>query len=412
AAGRITSEAEEPLGDLGGDGGGVLAAVADVALAGEDVAEPVDALEAAERAALPVVEVVELAAGGDAGDGLGDGADGADDERRADLEVLALEGDELPVAHGVLLEDETREPAVALDGLDGAREPHEAHEVFVLHARHDLDARRLGLGDGARVASLGGRDGHVLHAAAVDERAAPKADGLGREAVLLERLGDPARVELLHVDPDAALAEEPADDLEVEDLGDVDGREPAAHDERAVGAFDPRAVVAGVFVVIEPVDERVLVEEPAADEAIDALDGQRPIAPGAVGEDDGREPELVAEGAERDVAPQLGARDEEHARVSEGRVDLGVLGLAELAVPAREPVFDLSVRLLALFEHEDGGSPLGEDGRGFRAGDGSADERDDGSRGVEGREVGHGLYEAPPAGDATTISKKSDSRAD
>src|SRR5690606_7783804 len=120
-----------PFGDLLGDEGRVLAAVADVALAGEDVAEAVHAREAAERAAIPIVEVVELALGGDGGDRLGDGADGADDEGRADLEPPVLGRDEPAVPDLVALKDQPLEAAVPLDGLERAREALEADEVFV-----------------------------------------------------------------------------------------------------------------------------------------------------------------------------------------------------------------------------------------------------------------------------------------
>ena len=48
-------------------------------------------------------------------------------------------------------------------------------------------------------------------------------------------------------------------------------------------------VVAGFFRVVEPDDEGVLVDEPLADVGVGALDGQRPVAPGAVGEHDAGE---------------------------------------------------------------------------------------------------------------------------
>src|SRR5690606_25025652 len=122
---------------------------------------------------------------------------------------------------------------------------------------------------------------------------------------------------------------------ENEDLRDVDRREHAADDERLVGTRLTRALVSRLLVMVEPVNERVLIHEPVNDEAIGAFDWERAISPRAVREHDGGEPELVLQRADGDVPTELRLREKVDAGRGETLVDLRVLAIAQLSMPAR-----------------------------------------------------------------------------
>ena len=133
---------------------------------------------------------------------------------------------------------------------------------------------------------------------------------------------------------------------------------------------------AGLVRVVEPDDERILVDQAAALVRVGALDRQRPIAPRAAREHHAREAPLIGELAEADVAADLGARNERHVRKRELAPDRLVFLLAQRDVPARQTVFDLAVRAAVLFEHRHFDAALGERARHFGARDGTADHCD------------------------------------
>ena len=138
--------------------------------------------------------------------------------------------------------------------------------------------------------------------------------------------------------------------LDLEHLQDVDRREPAADDERAVRHLVVRAVVAALGEVVEPVDEGVLVDEALADVGVGPGHRQRPVAPGAVREQHGAEAPLRHQRREVDVATDLGVRHEVDARPRELVVDGLVLLAPQLHVPARQAVLDLAVGPRVLLE--------------------------------------------------------------
>jgi hypothetical protein len=165
--------------------------------------------------------------------------------------------------------------------------------------------------------------------------------------------GIPSR-SALHLLVDPAVGEGLADALELQDLHDVDRGEAAAHDDGAVDDVVVRSLVPALGEVVEPVDQRVLVDEALPDVLLGARDRERPVVPGAVRQDDGREPPFLDERFEVEVAADLRVRDEVDARATEPRVDGVVLLAAELHVPAGKPVLDLPVRAGVLLE-DDGG---------------------------------------------------------
>src|SRR5690606_35315665 len=128
-----------------------------------------------------------------------------------------------------------------------------------------------------------------------------------------------------------------------------------------------RTRVAGLVLVVEPVDERVLVDEPLADEAIRALDRQRTVAPRAVREHDQVEVPGLEQLTEREVAADRGARHEVHAGALQLRVDEVVLLPAQRGVPERQAVLDLPVGTIVLLEDDAQGALRGELVRRFGA---------------------------------------------
>ena len=192
----------------------------------------------------------------------------------------------------------------------------------------------------------------------------------------LERLRDALHLHLHQVHLDTSSAQYRARRLEHQHLHHVDRREPAAYYDRAVARLEHRAGIAGLLRVVEPDDERILVDQTAALVGVGALDRQRPIAPGAAREHHAREAPLIGELAEGDVAADLGVRHERHVRTRELAPDRLVFLVAQRDVPARQTVFDLAVRAAVLFEHRHFDPALGERAGYFGARDGSTDHGD------------------------------------
>jgi hypothetical protein len=183
-----------------------------------------------------------------------------------------------------------------------------------------------------------------------------------------------SKAELRQADFDPPLAQLRARGLEHQRLRDVDGGQTAADHEGPVLRLVHRAVVVGFFRVIEPDDEGVLVDEPLADVVVGALDGHRPVAPGAAGEHDAGEAPGLDELAEVHVPPDARQGHEVDARTPEVLADRRVLLLAQVDVPARESVLDLPVGTRVLLEDDHLGAALGE-GRGdLRARHGAAND--------------------------------------
>ena len=124
--------------------------------------------------------------------------------------------------------------------------------------------------------------------------------------------------------------------------------------------------------MIEPVDERVLIDQAAIDELVGAFDREGPIAPGAMREHDRAELPLLAKLVELDIAAHPGLRHEGDVRMRQAPVYLFVLILALLDVPSRQSVLDFSVRALVLLEDRDDRPATGKDVCDFGAGGCSA----------------------------------------
>jgi hypothetical protein len=171
------------------------------------------------------------------------------------------------------------------------------------------------------------------------------------EPVLGEERGDAVVLELERGRVDAPLRECTLVELEVDDLDDVDRGEPATDHDRAVLQLEPGPCVALLVAMVVPVDQRVLVHEPAAEVSI-RVGEQRTIAPGAARQQHRDGAPALAQLRQRDVFPQPRARDEQDAGTVQVGVDVLVLFAPQLVVPAWEPVFDLPVGSVVLLEHD------------------------------------------------------------
>ena len=129
-----------------------------------------------------------------------------------------------------------------------------------------------------------------------------------------------------------------------------------------MAALEPR-----LFLVVEPVDEGVLVLDALLEELVAAVDGQRPVAPRAVGEQHRAQAPLLRQVGEVDVLAELGAGQVVDAGLGQAGVDAAVLLFALVVVPAGETVFDLPVRAFVLLDHDDFDALIGEDLRGHGA---------------------------------------------
>jgi hypothetical protein len=357
-------------------GDAVLAGGHDVALARDHVAGAEDGLVAREPPELLVGPLIELVLHRDARHGLGDAADRAHHERRVHVLECPVDGHGLAVLDPCALEAEPGKAITLDDQADRQPERTDREAVFLHRLLEDLPSRRLellGLGRVGALRDLGER--HVLDPPPVIERRTLQAELVPGEPMLGEHRGDALVLELLHVLVDALLGERVAHTFELEHLHDVDRREPPADDDRPVERLVAGTVVGPLGEVVEPVDEGVLVDEPLADVRVGTFDRQRPIAPRAVGEDDGREPPALGQVLEVDVTPDAGVRDEVDAGTIETGVDGLVLILAELHVPAREPVLDLAVRTGILLEDDGGDAAGGEHTSGLGPGGGSPHDR-------------------------------------
>ncbi|MCZ7617582.1 MAG: hypothetical protein M5U32_04500 [Myxococcota bacterium] len=199
---------------------------------------------------------------------------------------------------------------------------------------------------------------------------------LEAQAVTLEHLGDALQLERQQRLVDAALAQPGACGLEHQHLGDVDRRKAAADHQRIVDGLEPFTGPVLLVRVIEPDDERILVHEAAADVRIGAVDRERPVAPCPVGQDYRVEAPAVGEVLELDVAADAGVRHEVYVRVRQLGIDRPVFLAAQLVVPARQTVLDLSVRPRVLLEHRHERAGLGEPVRHLRPGRRAADHGD------------------------------------
>ena len=181
--------------------------------------------------------------------------------------------------------------------------------------------------------------------------------------MLVEDLRDALDLELLDVGLDPALGEDLDGSLERMDLRDVDRGEAAAEDDRAVVELVLRVGHVAAFGVVESDHEGVLVDEALPNVFVGSVDGNGPVAPGAVREDHRGEAPVLHQLLEVDVATDLRVRHEGRAFLLELLVDDAVFLVPQRHVPARETVFDLPVRPRVLFEHEDLHALVGETAR-------------------------------------------------
>src|SRR5208283_824249 len=132
-----------------------------------------------------------------------------------------------------------------------------------------------------------------------------------------------------------------------------DGSQPAADDDGARRELIARAIVGFLGIMVEPVNQRILVDEAFIDEPIRALDWKRTIAPCAMGEHQDVEAPVGPKILEIDVAPQPAAGDELDVRMFEALVDLLVLVFALLDVPSRQTILDFPVGAKVLLKDDD-----------------------------------------------------------
>ena len=216
---------------------------------------------------------------------------------------------------------------------------------------------------------------HVEHAATIVELARRDAEVRILQIVRGEYRLEPLALEAQHVFLDSARGQRRHRGFDLQNLDHVDRGQPAPDHDHARCQRKARSVVGRLEVMIEPVDERVLVDQPAIDELVGALDRERPVAPRAMRQHQAVEPPRFAQLVELDIAAHPSQRHVLDIRMVQALVDLLVLFLALLDVPAREAVFDLAVGPRVLLEDHDYRAALGQDARDFRSGGRGAEHR-------------------------------------
>ena len=181
--------------------------------------------------------------------------------------------------------------------------------------------------------------------------------------------------QLVHVGFDAARFHRALVVLELQHLHHVDRGQPAADHHGLVRRLVFRPGVILLVLVVVPVDERILVREPFAQELFGYRYADIAVAPRAVRQDDRGEAPIFAKILELDVAPEFGRRNEENIRLSQTRVDSPVFLFSLLDVPSRQSVFNLPVRPLVLIDHGNADSSVRQYFRRHGPGYGSANDR-------------------------------------
>src|SRR5581483_9054536 len=240
AAVRCRPLARQVRGDLRA----VLPRRDEVALAGHDVAAPVDVFEAVDLAVLPVGEAEELAVHRQPLDRLRDRSDGGDDELRVDLALRARNDHRLAALVEVrAAHAEAGQPIAARDEPHRSGQRLDPEEILALGLLEDAPADLLDLLKLLRRRLLRPlRERHVLDAPPVVQRATPEPEVLVLEAVARQGLRDPVDLHLDQVDVDAAGLQASRYALELQHLDDVDRRQAAADHRRVVVDLVGRAI--------------------------------------------------------------------------------------------------------------------------------------------------------------------------
>src|SRR5208283_3678392 len=128
-------------------------------------------------------------------------------------------------------------------------------------------------------------------------------------------------------------------------------------------------------MMVEPVDKRVLIDQPATHIFLGGRDRKRPVAPRAVGEHDTAQAPVATQLLEIEVRPHPGQRDVFDTRPFEATIDLFIFVPPLLGVPSGQTVFDLAIGASVLFEDDHQRATRGQDLCYFGTGGGRSDYR-------------------------------------
>jgi len=140
---------------------------------------------------------------------------------------------------------------------------------------------------------------------------------------------------------------------------------------------EARPIVGLLGVVVEPVDERVLIDQAAIDNLVSAFDRKRAVAPCAMRQHHGAETPSLAQIVVGGVDAHPGQGDELDIWMVKTPVNLLVLVPALLHVPSRQPVLDFAEGTGVLFDHHYLRATFGQDVGYFCARGSGANHRDD-----------------------------------
>src|SRR5262249_29146619 len=141
--------------------------------------------------------------------------------------------------------------------------------------------------------------------------------------------------------------------------------QPAANDYGTGLELVAWAAVGALRIVIEPVDERVLIDQAFVHELVGALDGKRAVPPRPVSQNDAADAPSGPQLFKLQFPTHPGEWHVSDIREVEAFVDFLVFVLALLDVPTRQSVLDFSVRTGVLLEDDNQGAALRENSRDF-----------------------------------------------
>jgi hypothetical protein len=102
--------------------------------------------------------------------------------------------------------------------------------------------------------------------------------------------------------------------------------------------------------MVEPGHQGVLKNEPFANVFIDALDGQGPISPGAIRQQDRAEAPIIDEVIKVYIATQLCVRHEMDIRFGQSLIDFPLMLILQFHMPFRKTAFNLPIGAQILLE--------------------------------------------------------------
>src|SRR5208282_5245093 len=186
---------------------------------------------------------------------------------------------------------------------------------------------------------------HVLFPAAIDQKASFNAKVLRSNAVHLADGWDTFLFELIHTSLNTACSKNTLIVFELQNLRDINRREPTAYDQGFVRSLVVRPSIVFFILVVVPIDEGILVNQTLVDEFFRSGYSQFSVPPRPVCQDYRRKAPVAAKILKVQVAAEPSAGKEENTRLPQTSIDAAVLLFALLKMPAGQTIFNLAIRL-------------------------------------------------------------------